>query len=95
MRLCWNDSFGGPLGNMKAADAQFVRNIDYEVAAGVVADVRAWPVHTSGVGAFPSGPDGIPIVLRTWVILMGFGLTTHRGHRVSIWSKAGISGGTM
>lgn len=36
------------------------------LSAPVVADVTTWPVHTSGVGAFPAGPDGTPIILRTW-----------------------------
>jgi 2'-5' RNA ligase len=37
-----------------------------QVAEPVIGDVRTWPVHTSGVTAFPPGPDGTPIVLRNW-----------------------------
>ena len=65
MRLCWNDSFGGPLGGMKLADAQFVRKLGYEVAginAGVTEALGTEIDHAKQifeeVGLTP-GPYGI------------------------------------
>ena len=29
MRLCWNDWFGGPLRDLKPADAKTIRDIGY------------------------------------------------------------------
>ncbi len=65
MRLCWNDSFNGPLGEMKLEDAQFVRNIGYEVAginAGVTSASDAEIAHAKQifeeVGLTP-GPYGL------------------------------------
>jgi len=32
MRLCWNDGFGGPLGNLRREEAEFVYNLGFRVA---------------------------------------------------------------
>ena len=41
MRLCWNDSLGGPLRNMKIEEAKFVYNIGYRVAGINAGDMDA------------------------------------------------------
>ncbi|MBT4484836.1 MAG: TIM barrel protein [Candidatus Latescibacteria bacterium] len=41
MRLCWNDSFGGPLRNMRIEDAKFVHDIGYRVAGINAGDTEA------------------------------------------------------
>lgn len=65
MRLCWNDSFGGPLGNMKREEAEFVYNIGYRVAginSGVTETTEKEVEHAKRifeeVGLIP-GPYGL------------------------------------
>jgi len=41
MRLCWNDSFGGPLRNMKREEAEFVYGIGFRVAGINAGDTEA------------------------------------------------------
>jgi len=41
MRLCWNDSLGGPLRNMKLEEAKFIYNIGYRVAGVNAGDTEA------------------------------------------------------
>lgn len=41
MRLCWNDSLGGPLRNMKLEEAKFIYNIGYRVAGINAGDTEA------------------------------------------------------
>lgn len=50
------------LGEIEADDVERVT----EVAPSVIGDVHAWPVHAGRIAAFPSGPDGVPLVLRVW-----------------------------
>ncbi len=65
MRLCWNDSFGGPLGKLQREEAEFVYNIGYRVAginAGVTETTDAEIEHAkrifAEVGLTP-GPYGL------------------------------------
>jgi len=65
MRLCWNDSFNGPLGKLRREEAEFVYNIGYRVAginAGVTEATDAEIEHAKGVfedvGLTP-GPYGL------------------------------------
>lgn len=65
MRLCWNDSFGGPLGKLRREEAEFVYNIGYRVAginAGVTEAADAEIEHAkrifAEVGLTP-GPYGL------------------------------------
>jgi len=41
MRLCWNDSLGGPLRSMKLEEAKFIYNIGYRVAGVNAGDTEA------------------------------------------------------
>ncbi|MFC1607638.1 sugar phosphate isomerase/epimerase family protein [Candidatus Latescibacterota bacterium] len=65
MRLCWNDSLGGPLGEMKPSEAKFIYDIGYRVAginAGYQEASKADIDHAKNVmadaGLMP-GPYGI------------------------------------
>ena len=65
MRLCWNDSLGGPLGNMDPEEAKYIYDIGYRVAgvnAGVheasAADIDHAKHVLEDAGLMP-GPYGI------------------------------------
>ena len=52
MRLCWNDGFGGPLGNLRREEAEFVYNLGFRVAginAGVTETTQKDIDHALGI----------------------------------------------
>jgi len=65
MRLCWNDSLGGPLGKLSLEEAKFIYNIGYRVAGvngGITEATERDIDHARGVleeAGLTPGPYGL------------------------------------